>query len=139
MKNRRVWLAGIFILAASSLFGFLSCGSTTSSSATPESLLVGEWLGKNSTNNCVAASNPCYNAQFVVTFTKNGTYSIVTNEGGADAGTFVATASTITTTTVTIKTSACFTTDFFSGTAYTLSSDGKTLTIPVCPLIFAKQ
>lgn len=142
-------MAGMLIILAGSFpLGFFACGSTesknttatsTSTTVTPESLLVGEWLGMNSTNNCVASNNACYNTKFTVTFTKSGTYSIVTNEGGADAGTFVATATTITTTTVTIKTSPCFQSDFLSNVAYTLSSDGKTLTIPVCPLIFTKQ
>lgn len=133
-------MAGILvILAGSCLLGFFACGATTTTSATPESLLVGEWTGTNSTNNCVAASDPCYNTVFTITFTKNGTYSIATDDGGADAGTFTATTTTISTVTATIKFSACFTEDFLTNVAYTLSSDGKTLTIPVCPLIFTKK
>lgn len=152
MKNIRARLAGILgILAASYLLGFLACGSaassnstttpatTTTTAATPESLLVGEWKGTNSTNNCVASTAACYNTIFTVTFTSSGTYSIVTDDGGADAGTFAATTSTITTVTATIKTSPCFTVDFLANVAYTLSTDGKTLTIPVCPLTFTKQ
>ncbi len=145
----------LIILAGSFLVGFFACGSpntttptstatgtgtgTGTAPATPESKLVGEWLGVNSTNNCLAATDACYKTKFTLTFTSSGTYSIVTDEGGADAGTFIASATTITTTTVAIKTSPCFTKDFLAGVAYTLSSDGKTLTIPVCPLIFTKK
>lgn len=153
MKNIRARLAGIFgILAASYLLGFLACGSaasnnssttatttTTTPAPTAASLLVGEWKGTNSTNNCVASTNACYKTIYTLTFTSAGTYSIVTDDGGADAGTFTATSSTITTVTATIKTSPCFTVDFLANVAYTLSSDGKTLTIPVCPLTFTKQ
>lgn len=143
MKNIRVRLAGILgILAASYLLGFLACGSTATTDpvvATPASLLVGEWTGTNSSNNCVAATDPCYNTQFTITFTGSGTYSITTDDGGADAGTYTATTTTISSVTATIKYSACFTEDFLTDVAYTLSSDGKTLTIPVCPLIFTKK
>lgn len=141
MKNIRLRLAGMFgILAASYLLGFLACGSAaTTTTASPASLLVGEWTGTNATNNCVAATNSCYNTKFTITFTAAGTYSITTDDGGADAGTFTATSTTISSVTATIKYSACFTADFLTDVAYTLSSDGKTLTIPICPLVFTKK
>ena len=38
-----------------------------------------------------------------------------------------------------LKTSACFTYDFLNGNTYTLSADGKTMTIPVCPITLTKK
>lgn len=160
MKNILTRAAGmLIILAGSFLVGFFACGSSATSTGTgtgtatatgtgtgtgtvvitPQSLLVGEWTGTNSTNNCLAAADACYNTKYTVTFTTSGTYSIVSGDGGVDAGTFIATATTITTTATSIKTSACFTKDFLAGVAYTLSVDGKTLTIPVCPLLLTKK
>ncbi|MBI5178836.1 MAG: hypothetical protein HZA04_06210 [Nitrospinae bacterium] len=43
------------------------------------------------------------------------------------------------TTLVGLKISTCFTKDFLNGVTYTITADGKTLTIPVCPITFTKQ